>query len=122
MTKLKIFETIRNKFARPVNPMAVGVDWGQRGFRCKQMLGSPGREWRDFVHCADKLVTILKGRLEFDVAGTLFDAEEGDEIFIPAGAVLTVRNTAPTATSWLYGNDGTQGSVGWLQVPKTSAC
>ena len=114
MTKAKNLVTIRNKLARPVNPMAVGVDWGQRGFRCKQVLDPPGREWRDSVHNANELVTILKGRLEFDVAGTLLDADEGDEIFIPAGTVHTVRNTAPCATSWLYGCEVTQGFVGWL--------
>ncbi len=97
---------IRNKFARPVNPMAVGIDWGRRGFRCRRMRDPPGQEWRDFVHDSDELVMVLKGRLEIDVAGVLVDAEEGDEIFIPAGAVHTVRNTAPSSTSWLYGYDG----------------
>ena len=100
---------IRNKFARPVNPMAVGIDWGQRGFRCRQMRDPPGQEWRDFVHDGDELVMVLKGRLEIDIAGMLIDAEEGDEIFIPAGAVHTVRNTAPSITSWLYGYDAAAG-------------
>jgi mannose-6-phosphate isomerase-like protein (cupin superfamily) len=99
---------IRNKFARPVDPMAVGLDWGRRGFRCRRMLDPAGREWPGIVHGADELVMVLKGRLEIDIAGVLIDAEEGDEIFIPAGAVHSVRNTAPTATRWLYGYEGAQ--------------
>ena len=97
---------IHNKFARPVNPMAVGFDWGRRGFRCRRMRGPPGREWRDIALGADGLVMVLEGRLEIDIAGVLVDAGEGDEIFIPAGVVHTVRNTAPTATIWLHGTGG----------------
>ncbi len=100
---------IRNKFGRPVNPIAVGIDWGLRDFRCRRMSDAPGQEWRDFVHDADELVMVLKGRLEITVAGVLIDAEEGDEVFIPAGAVHTIRNTAPSTTSWLYGYAGTRG-------------
>ncbi len=99
---------IRNKFARPVDPMAVGLDWGRRGFRCRRMLDPPGQHWRDIVHRADELVMVLEGRLEIEVAGVLIEAEEGDEVFIPAGAVHSVRNTAPTTTSWLYGYAGAE--------------
>ncbi|MHA1537915.1 MAG: cupin domain-containing protein [Alphaproteobacteria bacterium] len=100
---------IRNKFSRPVNPMAVGLDWGRRGFHCRQMRDPPGQEWRDFVHDADELVLVLKGRLEISLAGHIIEAEEGDEVFIAGGAVHTVRNAATATTIWLYGYAGGKG-------------
>lgn len=97
---------IRNKFARPVNPMAVGLDWGRRGFRCRSMRDPSGRERREFVQSANGLVLVLEGRLEIDIAGVLVEAGEGDEIFIPAGAPHTVRNPGATTTRWLRGYAG----------------
>jgi len=100
---------IRNKFPRPVNPIAVGVDWGARGYRCRRMVDPPGGGQRAFEGGANKLIIVLKGRLEIVIAGQRIEApqpieaDEGDEIFIPAGAAHTIRNAGPTAARWLCG-------------------
>lgn len=65
----------------------------------------PGREWYDFVHARNELVTVAEGRLEVKVAGSRFVAEPGDEVFIPKGALHSVKNVHVTATRWLYGYD-----------------
>ena len=65
----------------------------------------PGREWNDFVHARNELVTVAEGRLEVTVAGSRFVAEPGDEVFIPKGTLHSVKNVHVTATRWLYGYD-----------------
>ena len=59
----------------------------------------------DFVHIRNELVTIVEGRLEVKVAGSRFVAEPGDEVFIPKGALHSIKNVHVTATRWLYGYD-----------------
>ena len=59
----------RAKFARPVSAEAVRRDWKARGFGCETFVDPPGREWNDFVHDTDELVTVLKGgRPAYEVA------------------------------------------------------
>jgi quercetin dioxygenase-like cupin family protein len=72
---------------------------------CDLFVDPPGREWNDFVHARNELVTVAEGRLEVKVAGSRFVAEPGDEVFIPKGALHSVKNVHVTATRWLYGYD-----------------
>lgn len=97
----------RNKWTYPVNPMAVGMDWGRLGFTCNRIADPPGQEWRDFEHETDELIVVLDGRLEIEVevegGVQRFDAMTGDEVFVPRGAKHTVRNMHTDVTRWLYG-------------------
>jgi len=97
----------RNKWSYPVNPMSVGMDWGRRGYSCDRIADPPGAEWRDFEHETDELIVVLDGRLEIEIVvdGHVqrLDALAGDEVFVPAHAVHTVRNKHTGTTRWLYG-------------------
>jgi len=98
---------IRDKWAFPVNPVAVGMDWGRRGFSCDRIIDPPGQEWRDVEHESAELIVVLDGRLEVEVridgVTRHYDAMAGDELFVPAGAPHTVRNAHTGNTRWLYG-------------------
>lgn len=94
---------VPRKFATPVDRAAVARDWGARGFSCDLFVDPPGREWNGFVHSTDELVTVVEGRLEMEVGGERFLAEPGDEVFIPKGAIHSVRNRSGGTTRWLYG-------------------
>jgi mannose-6-phosphate isomerase-like protein (cupin superfamily) len=98
---------LRDKWAYPVNPMSVGMDWGRRGYSCDRIADPPDREWRDFEHETGELIVVLDGRLEIEIEVdgevALLDAMAGDEIFVPAGARHTVRNVHTGTTRWLYG-------------------
>lgn len=100
---------IRNKWAYPVNPMSVGMDWGRRAYSCDRIADPPDNEWRDFEHETNELIVVLDGRLEIEVEverdGTveLIDAMAGDEVLVPAGARHTIRNVHPGTTRWLFG-------------------
>ena len=95
----------RAKFARPVDAEAVARDWRARGYSCDPFADPPGRAWNGFVHASNELVTVVEGRLEVTVAGETVIVEEGDEVFIPKGAVHSVRNVHGATTRWLYGYD-----------------
>ena len=96
---------IRDKFPMPVDRARVAADWRARGYSCGLFVDPPGREWLDFVHATNELVTVMQGRLEMTVAGETVIAEEGDEIFIPSGALHSVRNIHGGTSKWLYGYD-----------------
>ncbi|MFQ5953870.1 MAG: cupin domain-containing protein [Kiloniellales bacterium] len=101
MTKL----VVRNKFVVPVDREAVARDWRQRGYSCGLFVDPPGREWNDFVHDTNELVTVVEGRLEMTVGDERVEVEPGDEVFIPRQALHSVKNRNPGTTRWLYGYD-----------------
>ncbi|HJS32373.1 MAG TPA: cupin domain-containing protein [Alphaproteobacteria bacterium] len=96
---------VRERFAKPVDSTKVARDWRTRGYSCEPFVDPPGREWLDFVHRTNELVTVVEGRLELDISGTRIVAGPGDEVFIPKGATHSVRNVHSGTTRWLFGYD-----------------
>jgi len=96
---------IRQKFSVPVDREEVSRSWTQRGFSCDVFTDPPGREWNDFVHSMNELVTVVEGTLLMTIDGQDFIVEPGDEVFIPKGAYHSVRNIHDATTRWLYGYD-----------------
>ncbi|MDR4493874.1 MAG: cupin domain-containing protein [Nitrospirales bacterium] len=93
------------KFAVPLNREKVARSWTQRGYSCDLFVDPPGREWNDFVHSTNELVTVVEGKLRMTIDGQEIIAEEGDEVFIPKGAQHSVKNIHHSTTRWLYGHD-----------------
>ncbi len=96
---------VKARFAVPVDRAAVAADWRARGYSCDLFVDPPGREWNGFVHGTNELVTVAEGRLELRVGEGRLIAEPGDEVFIPRGAVHSVKNLNQGTTRWLYGYD-----------------
>jgi mannose-6-phosphate isomerase-like protein (cupin superfamily) len=95
----------RNRFAAPVDRAAVAAEWRGRGYSCGTFVDPPGQCWEDFVHDCNELVAVVEGRLEMEVSGQTVTMEPGDEIFIPRGALHSVRNIHDVTSVWLYGYD-----------------
>ena len=93
----------RGKFPTPLDREAVARKWRGHGYSCGALVDPPGRAWEGYVHDVDELACVIEGRLAIEVAGESFAVEPGDEVFIPAHAVHSVRNVHPGATRWLYG-------------------
>ena len=93
----------RNKFPVPVNRMWVNRSWEERGYSCDLFVDPPDREWNDFVHQTDEVVTVVEGQLRMTIEGEEMIANPGDEIFIPKGANHSVKNIYSDTTRWLYG-------------------
>ena len=45
----------------------------------------------------------MDGDVEFEIDGKAFRPSAGEELFIPAGVVHSVRNRGKTTSRWLYG-------------------
>lgn len=86
-----------------INRQDVSRDWAARGFSCELWVDPPGQRWEDFVHRTDELVLVLEGELQFEINGEISHPGAGVELFIPAGAVHSVRNIGATTARWLYG-------------------
>ena len=95
----------RNKFRLPVQQGEVASAWRERGYGCDLFVDPPGREWKDFVHASNELVTVVEGRLLITIDGEPLIAEPGDEVFIPQGTLHSVKNLHDASTRWLYGYD-----------------
>ncbi len=95
----------RNRFAAPVDKAAVAAEWRGRGYSCGTFVDPPGQCWDDFVHDCNEMVAVVEGRLEMEISGQTVAMEPGDEIFIPRGALHSVRNIHDGTSVWLYGYD-----------------
>lgn len=81
----------------------ISKDWATRGFSCDLWVDPPGQRWEDYVHASDELVMMIEGEVEFEIDGKVHHPAIGEELFIPAGAVHSVRNIGHTTSRWLYG-------------------
>ena len=86
-----------------VDRVAVARDWRARGFSCDLWTDPPGQRWEDFVHATDEVVMLVDGAIEMEIAGRLVVPAVGEEVFIPAHARHSMRNTGGTTARWLYG-------------------
>lgn len=82
---------------------SVRQDWRNQGFSCDLWVDPPGQCWEDYVHATDELVMIVEGQVEFEIEGAIHRPDPGQELFIPAGALHSVRNLGRTQARWLYG-------------------
>ena len=96
---------VREKFEVPVSADKVARDWQARGYSFGRFVDPPGQEWNNFVHDVNELVMVEVGRLEMSVGKDTFIVEEGDEVFIPKGAVHSLKNVHHGVSQWLYGYD-----------------
>jgi quercetin dioxygenase-like cupin family protein len=81
----------------------IATAWAMRGFSCDLWVDRPGQRWEDFTTATDKLVIVLEGEMEFEIAGQFCHPEIGEEILISSGAVHSARNIGATTARWLYG-------------------
>ena len=81
----------------------VARSWASRGFSCGLWVDPPGQRWEGFVHGTDELALVVEGEVEFEINGVRHYPEVGEELFIPAGALHSVRNLGGTTARWLYG-------------------
>lgn len=95
----------RHKFLPPLDRDQIAQDWGRRGYSCDEFTDPPGREWNEFVHGMNELVTVMDGKLKLTIGGEEVIAEPGDEVFIPKGIRHSVKNISSSTTRWLYGYD-----------------
>ena len=77
--------------------------WESRGYSFGVFKDPPRQVWADFVHRTDELVVLAEGEIEIEIEGKSQQPQIGDEVFIPANAIHTVRNIGKTNNVWYYG-------------------
>ena len=78
-------------------------NWESRGYSFGVFKDSPGQVWADFVHRTDELVVLAVGDIEIEIEGKSQQPRIGEEIFIPANFIHTVRNIGKTNNVWYFG-------------------
>ena len=78
-------------------------NWESRGYSFGVFKDPPGQVWADFVHRTDELVVLAGGDIEIEIEGKSQQPQVGEEIFIPANSIHTVRNIGKTNNVWYFG-------------------
>ena len=78
-------------------------NWESRGYSFGVFKDSPGKVWADFVHRTDELVILAEGNIEIEIEGKSQKPQVGEEVFIPANVIHTVRNIGKTYNVWYFG-------------------
>ena len=78
-------------------------NWESRGYSFGVFKDPPGQVWADFVHRTDELVVLAGGDIEIEIEGKSEQPQIGEEVFIPANSVHTVRNIGKTNNVWYFG-------------------
>ena len=86
-----------------LNPDQIKQDWNSSGYSFRVFRDPPGQVWADFVHRTDELVVLAEGEIVIEIEGMAQRPQIGQEVFIPANAVHTVRNIGRTNNVWYYG-------------------
>ena len=86
-----------------MNQEQIRKNWEARGYSFGVFKDPPEQVWADFVHRTDELVVLAEGEIEIEIEGKSKQPQIGDEVFIPAKAVHTVRNIGSTNNVWYYG-------------------
>jgi len=82
-------------------------DWESRGYSFGIFRDPPGKVWKDFVHSTDELVVLVEGEIEIEIEGNSKQPIIGEEVFIPANSIHTVRNVGKTNNVWYFGYKNT---------------
>ena len=94
-----------------MNQEQIRKDWESRGYSFGVFKDPPGQDWADFVHRTNELVVLAEGEIEIEIEieieGNSQQLPIGEEVFIPANAMHTVRNVGKTNNVWYYGYKNT---------------
>jgi len=85
-------------------PDLIKQNWNSREYSFGVFHEPLGQGWADFVHRTDEFVVLAEGEIEVEIEGKSQRPQIGEEVFIPANAVHTVRNVGLTNSVWYYEN------------------
>ncbi len=77
--------------------------WGSRDYSFGVFKDPPGRVRAGFVQRTNELAVLAETEIEIEIKGKCLQPQIGDEVFIPAKSIHTVRNIGKTNNFWYYG-------------------
>ena len=78
-------------------------NWESRGYSFGVFKDSPGQVWADYVHRTDEFFVLAGGNIEIEIEGKSQQPQIGEEVFIPANSIHSVRNIGKTNNVWYFG-------------------
>src|SRR5262245_31543442 len=81
----------------------VEENWKSRGFSFGIWEDLPGTIWENYVHHEDELFMLAEGNVTLILHNKMIKPAIGEEIFIPAGIVHTVKTNPSSKSRWYYG-------------------
>ncbi len=78
-------------------------NWKSRGYTFGIFKDPPRQVWVNFVHKTDELVVLAEREIEIEIEGKSQRPQIGEEVFIPANALHTVKNVGSVGNVWYYG-------------------
>ena len=90
-------------FSVPVSRAEVGQDWNTRGYDCKSRVFGSGWTSSNHEHHSDEVVTAVEGGVALVVGEQRFEAEPGDELFLPSNTMHRLENSHDGRLEMLYG-------------------
>ena len=85
-----------------MNLNQIKQDWNSRGYSFGIFKDRSRQVWADFVNKTDELVVLAEGEIEIEIEGKSQRPLIGEEVFIPANALHTVRNVGNIGNVWYY--------------------
>ena len=82
--------------------LKIKQNWNSRGYTFGIFKDPPVQVREDFVHKTDELVVLAEGEIEIEIDGKSQRPQIGEEVFIPANALHTVRNLGSVGNVWYY--------------------
>ncbi len=77
----------RGVFSVPVSRAEVAQNWNTRRYDCSARIFESGWTSSNHVHHSDEVVTTVEGGVALVVGGQRFEAEPGDELFLPSNTM-----------------------------------
>ena len=78
-------------------------EWLKKGFSCGVFQDFPDQRREDYIYEVDELFLVVEGDAKNEITGKKFRLRPGEEIFIPAKVVHSVRSIGRRTSRWLYG-------------------
>ena len=75
-----------------MNLNQIKQDWNSRGYTFGIFKDPSGQVWADFVYKTDELVVLAEGEIEIEIEGKSQRPKIGEEVFVPAYGLHTLRN------------------------------
>lgn len=93
----------RGVFTVPVSRAEVVQDWNARRYDCSARIFGSGWRSSNHVHHSDEVVTPIEGGVALVVGEQRFEAEPGDELFLPSNTLHRLENSHDGRLEMLYG-------------------
>ncbi len=94
----------RGVFSVPVSRAEVVQDWYTRSYDCNLLVVKSGWTSSNHVHHSDEVITPIEGRVALVVGGgQRFEAEPGDELFLPTNTMHRLENSHDGLLKMFYG-------------------